>query len=210
MVQTSSGTILRDSQGRTRQELPPPPIGKASEAPRLVVIQDPIAHAVYTLDLTNKTAHELELPSSDPASEPDRNSQGEAFSVQVGPGELGGPMLGIATVAERQANTAGGNGRVTTEDLGSQTMEGLLVNGVRTTRTIPAGQIGNSKPITIVSEVWTSPDLKTVIYSKRVDPRMGEQTSQLSNIVRSEPDPSLFSIPGDFRIVDGPKGHGSE
>jgi hypothetical protein len=89
-------------------------------------------------------------------------------------------------------------------------MEGLLVNGVRTTRTIPAGQIGNSKPITIVSEVWTSPDLKTVIYSKRVDPRMGEQTSQLSNIVRSEPDPSLFSIPGDFRIVDGPKGHGSE
>ena len=94
---------------------------------------------------------------------------------------------------------------ISSEDLGSQTMEGLLVNGVRTTRTIPEGQIGNDKPLRIITEVWTSPDLKTVVYSKRTDPRMGEQTFKLTNIVRAEPDPSLFTVPADFKIVDGPQ-----
>jgi len=95
-------------------------------------------------------------------------------------------------------------GQVSTEDLGSQTMEGVLVKGRRTTHTIPAGQIGNEAPITIVSEAWTSPDLKTVVYSKRSDPRIGEQTFRLTNIVRAEPSPSLFTVPADFRIVDDP------
>jgi hypothetical protein len=84
-------------------------------------------------------------------------------------------------------------------------MEGVLVNGMRTTHTIPAGQIGNDRPITIVTEVWTSPDLKTVVYSRRSDPRMGEQTFRLTNIVRAEPSPSLFTVPADFKIVDGPQ-----
>jgi hypothetical protein len=83
-----------------------------------------------------------------------------------------------------------------TESLGSQTMEGVVVNGVRTTHAIPAGQIGNDRPFSIVTEVWTSTDLKTIISSKRNDPRMGEQTFRLTNIVRGEPDPSLFTALG--------------
>ncbi len=96
-------------------------------------------------------------------------------------------------------------GNVSTEDLGTQTMQGVQVTGTRTTRTIPAGEIGNDAPITVVTEVWTSPDLKTIIYSKRSDPRMGEQTFQLTNIDRSEPDASLFTVPADFKVVDGPQ-----
>jgi hypothetical protein len=84
-------------------------------------------------------------------------------------------------------------------------MEGVMVNGVRTTRTIPAGQIGNERPITIVTEVWMSPELKTVVYSKRSDPRMGEQTFRLSNITRTEPNPALFAVPADFKVVEGPQ-----
>jgi hypothetical protein len=76
---------------------------------------------------------------------------------------------------------------------------------VRTSQTIPAGQIGNSKPIKIITEVWTSPDLKAVVYSKRTDPLMGEEIFQLTNLVRTEPDPSLFTIPTDFRMIDGPR-----
>ena len=90
-----------------------------------------------------------------------------------------------------------------TESLGPQTVEGVAVNGVRTTRTIPAGQVGNDRPISIVTEVWTSTDLKTIVSSKRNDPRMGEQTFRLTNIVRAEPDPSLFAVPSDFKIIDG-------
>ena len=54
-------------------------------------------------------------------------------------------------------------------------------------------------------EVWTSPDLKTIVYSKRTDPRMGEQTFKLTNIVRAEPDPSLFIVPSDFKLSEGPQ-----
>ena len=95
--------------------------------------------------------------------------------------------------------------QVSTQDLGTETMEGLSVNGMRTKRIIPEGQIGNDKPISIVTEVWTSPDLKTIVYSKRSDPRMGEQTFKLNNITRAEPDASLFTVPADFKLSDGPQ-----
>jgi len=81
----------------------------------------------------------------------------------------------------------------------------VAVTGTRSTRTIPAGQIGNDAPISIVTEVWMSAELKTVVYSKRSDPRMGVQTFQLSNITRTEPDPSLFTVPAGFSIADGPR-----
>jgi hypothetical protein len=34
---------------------------------------------------------------------------------------------------------------------------------------------------------------------------MGEQTFKLTNIERIEPDASLFTVPADFTIVDGPQ-----
>ena len=81
-------------------------------------------------------------------------------------------------------------------------MEGVQVTGVRTTQTIPAGKIGNDRAITIVTEVWTSPELKTTVLSKRNDPRTGEQTFKLTNLQRAEPDPSLFTVPSDFKITE--------
>jgi hypothetical protein len=47
--------------------------------------------------------------------------------------------------------------------------------------------------------------MKTIIYSKRSDPRMGEQMFRLTNINRSEPNDSLFTVPSDFKIGDGPQ-----
>ena len=127
--------------------------------------------------------------------------------IQMGSGvSPGGPLLPGPPPTELfiQRNV-GGDDLESTEDLGSQTMNGVLVSGVRTTHTIPAGQIGNDKPIRIVTEVWTSPDLQTIVSSKRSDPRMGDQTFQLSNIQRTEPDPSLFTVPADFKVLDGPQ-----
>jgi hypothetical protein len=34
---------------------------------------------------------------------------------------------------------------------------------------------------------------------------MGEQTFQLTDIQRAEPDPSLFTVPADFKLLDGPQ-----
>ena len=34
---------------------------------------------------------------------------------------------------------------------------------------------------------------------------MGEQTFKLTNIVRGEPDASLFTVPSDYKMIDGGK-----
>ncbi len=205
IVQTSTGSIARDSQGRTRQDTTLPAIGNlsAADAPHLVFIQDPVSQTAYTLNLTDKTAQKMPaLPMNISTTGP--VSGGGKFNIQIGTaGSPGGPPPGIMMQRTFIANND--QGQVNTEDLGSQTMEGVQVTGVRTTRTIPAGEIGNDRPISIVTEVWTSPDLKTIVYSKRSDPRMGEQTFQLTNIVRSEPDASMFTVPPDFNLVDGPR-----
>src|SRR6266516_1234674 len=89
-----------------------------------------------------------------------------------------------------------------TETLGSQVIEGVRADGTRTTMTIPAGAIGNDQPIQIISERWYSPELQTVVMTKRSDPRMGETTYRLSNISRAEPSRALFEAPADYTVED--------
>ncbi len=205
IVQTNTGTVARDSQGRTRQDAPLPPIGNlsAANAPHLVFIQDPVAGTSYTLNLTDKTAWKNPMPHHD-ANGPDiAVGSGEIFIQSSGVGALPPPPMPLPMMALSKRLMIDDQSEATTESLASQTFEGVVATGVRTTRTIPAGQMGNERAITIVTEVWTSPDLKTIVSSKRNDPRMGEQTFQLTNIVRAEPDPSLFTVPADFKIIDG-------
>ena len=88
-----------------------------------------------------------------------------------------------------------------TEQLGVQNFEGVDAEGTRTITTIPADAIGNERPIEIVYERWYSKELQMIVYSKHSDPRFGEQTYRLTNINRSEPDPSLFEPPPGFKVV---------
>ena len=71
------------------------------------------------------------------------------------------------------------------------------------THTIPAGYIGNEKPITIVTEHWYSKDLQMTVISKRSDPRFGETIYTLSNIQQSEPNAGLFAVPSDYTVTTG-------
>src|SRR5262245_496179 len=89
---------------------------------------------------------------------------------------------------------------VNQEQLGTQTIEGVMAEGTRLTLTIPAGKIGNERPIVTVNERWYSQELQTVVLTKNSDPRMGETTYRLTNINRSEPDPSLFQVPADYTV----------
>jgi hypothetical protein len=203
IVQSSSGASARDSQGRTRQDAPLPALGNlsAADAPHLVFLQDPVAGTSYTLNLTDKTAWKNPMPPGG------INISGTAvttstFFVHTGNGLPPADMPPPPMVVQKRLAVED-DAEVNTESLGSQTMEGVQVTGVRTTKTIAAGKIGNDRPITIVTEVWTSPELKTIVLSKRNDPRMGEQTFKLTNIQRGEPDPSLFTVPADYKISEG-------
>ena len=94
-----------------------------------------------------------------------------------------------------------------TEELGTQNIEGVDAEGTRTITTIPAGAIGNERPIEITYEKWYSKELQLVVMSKHNDPRFGEQTYRLTNIVRSEPDPSLFTPPQGYKLITEPSGN---
>jgi hypothetical protein len=200
IIQSSVGAAARDSQGRTREE-PPVPSGPAN-VPRLAFIQDPVAHTGYALNSTDKTAQKIPVAGGVPGAE---NKNFAIGVMQAGVGTAGATFSTSefpATLGLREAPST--NRQQSTEDLGSRTIEGLSVTGVRTTETIPAGELGNTQPIETVTEVWTSAELKTIVYSKRIDPIMGDDTYELSNISRVEPDPSLFTVPAGFKITDSP------
>ncbi len=91
------------------------------------------------------------------------------------------------------------------EQLGSKLMSGVNATGTRTTFTIPAGQIGNDRPIAIVDERWFSSDLQVIVQSTHTDPRMGTTTYSLQNVSRAEPSPNLFQVPADYTITDAPE-----
>jgi hypothetical protein len=88
------------------------------------------------------------------------------------------------------------------ESLGTRQIEGVRATGRKTTSTIPAGQIGNDRPIEITDEQWESPDLKLLIYSRFSDPRTGVVEFKLTNINRAEPPADLFAVPPDYTILE--------
>ena len=108
-------------------------------------------------------------------------------------------VRGGAFAAERQKET-------TTTSLGTQMINGVSAEGTRITRTIPAGEIGNQKPIVITVEKWYSADLQETVMTKRSDPRMGETVFQLTNIQRTEPAATLFQVPADYTVKQGGPG----
>jgi hypothetical protein len=89
----------------------------------------------------------------------------------------------------------------TSPTLAPRTLEGVRVEG-RATTTIAAGAIGNELPIVAVSEEWTSPDLQVLVLTQRKDPRNGDSSYRLVNVVRREPDPSLFQVPADYTVKE--------
>ncbi|MGD0298728.1 MAG: hypothetical protein ABSE86_16615 [Bryobacteraceae bacterium] len=220
IVQKSTGTTARDSEGRTRNDAALPMIGNMSPtgAPHLVFIVDPVAQTSYTLNLDEKTAHGMlgKIVTDQTPGGPDvaaakwfaRTSALPATlsTMPPPPPPIGGPMGPVTvSISGQKLDLDKEQAESRTEDLGIQVIEGVNAQGVRSTRTITTGEIGNEKPIEIVTEVWTSPDLKTIVMSKRTDPRSGEQTFRLTNITRSEPDPALFTVPADFKTVEAGK-----
>jgi hypothetical protein len=104
-----------------------------------------------------------------------------------------------------------------TENLGEQSILGFRVHGTRVLTTLPAGQIGNDRPIDIVSEQWFSPELEVVMRSMHRDPWAGEFTTTVTRVSRGDQPASLFEIPAGYKVIDAASedehhvldGHGS-
>jgi hypothetical protein len=92
--------------------------------------------------------------------------------------------------------------KTTSEDLGAQSIDGVLAEGARTTTILPVGSQGNDRPIQIVLETWVSNELGLTLLEKHSDPRRGEWVTRVSSLDRSEPDPALFQVPPDYILQD--------
>ncbi|MCM3879854.1 MAG: hypothetical protein ND807_07085 [Vicinamibacterales bacterium] len=207
IVRRTTAEVARDSVGRTRREQGLAMLGPMINAPeefRHVQITDPEAHTMIILNMKDKTAQKMPAPNvrfttkMGVAGEP----AGGTFEMALPPPAPGGANTQMIYRAEQ----SGPMSKPVIESLGKQFVEGVEAEGTRTTSTIPAGQVGNELPISVVSERWFSPDLKVLVMSRQSDPRFGDTTYRLTNIVRAEPSPALFEIPADFTVNEaGPE-----
>ena len=180
---TTTGKVARDASGRTylQETSNGGPLGQTGPVTRISIF-DPVAGYSYELDATTKTAVRRQIHQ---------------------------PSAADSSKWDREAGSRPANPNVVKSDLGQQMVNGVTATGSSTTHTIPAGAIGNTKPIVSTNEIWYSPELQVVVSSKHSDPRGGQAVFALTNIQKSA-EASLFQVPAGYTITDAPKRRGGE
>jgi hypothetical protein len=180
--QATTAVVARDSNGRTRYSqtlLPLLPGG-----PRVfTTIRDPVAGVRYWID-SNEKAVQRELIRTPAPGERPRTGEGrdsgtsqsadtgrstQPFSAQEAAAKVARQSVARALSA-RGGAALGRNTHPDTKALGDQTIEGVVATGVRVSAVVPAGEIGNEKPLTFTSEAWYSHELSIIVMSKVSDP----------------------------------------
>jgi hypothetical protein len=99
---------------------------------------------------------------------------------------------------------SGPKSKMTSEGLGTASIQGVESRGRRYTTTIPAGAAGNDAPLVSTSEIWTALAVGLnglLVRDVRDDPRSGKTTKELTNLSQSDPDPATFQPPDGYEIV---------
>jgi hypothetical protein len=186
IVRKVESKTWRDAQGRIRRE--PQTAGPDGRRPPVMII-DPAAQTAFMLDEEAKIAYKLAPPGQGGRSRHGPPPEGESRHPPEG-ARAGGPGKFA--------------GEPVKESLGTKVVDGMTVEGTRTTRTIPAGAFGNEKPISAVTERWFSPDLQAFVLVVARDPRFGDTEHRISSIAKGAADASLFTVPAGYTISDAP------
>lgn len=188
IVRTNTVRYFRDGQGRTRTE------HQGSNAQGMLAlavetINDPVSGQHISLLPKQKMATVFKLP-------PGAASHTAAVSAcndNVTSMALMG--MGMATGASQLTEAS-----TSTTTLGEKAVNGLNVTGCRIVKTIPAGVLGNEKPITSTVEQWVSTDLGMIVQVSEASSLGGTVTLNLQQVILSEPDASLFTIPANYTV----------
>ena len=179
--------LYRDSQGRTRVEQDADSaIGAADPRARFarVVINDPVSGEYIELQPSSKTAFVIKGGAAHASPVP-----AETPPVFV---SFGGRVYG--------ANDPGWSKAVS---LGDKTINGVRANGTQRQYTIAISVIGNEKPIVLSVEQWYSSELGMIVMKNARASTGGEFGFQVENIVQGDPDPALFTVPADYKRIEG-------
>jgi hypothetical protein len=174
-VRKTINHIARDSRGRIYNERRRWETPTTTGNPRLLAfhIFDPDTRLNTFLDPATHIARQTTRPAPAPYAQPN-------------PGASASP--GDPLIAE--------------EDLGTESMEGVLVHGRRATRTVPAAFSGTGKNVLVTDEYWYSDELHLNMLVKHDDPRSGRQTVAVTRVERNEPNQAMFEIPASYKVVD--------
>ena len=213
IVHRTVSKFYRDSEGRTRREQTFGNVNPDNASPHevKVFIDDPVNGASFVLDPGSKSADKMQrahvqLDYHNGEDDGTRVMSKSVKDSEAGEQSASGPMM-VKFRDEHSGNPntlvaqiVGDKRDVVKEDLGPRNIEGVDCSGTRQTITIPAGEIGNDKSISIVTETWFAPSIAAVVESTTDDPRYGKTTYQLTNVELSEPARSLFEPPANFKI----------
>lgn len=213
IVHRTVSKFYRDSEGRTRRDQTFGNVDPEHPSPHevKVFVDDPVSGTDFVLDPSSKSADVEKLARK---VFDEHNAQDDATRImfksvkdtETAPEAGPGPMLikfrdehsgdpGAVVIQDMNEKRD-----VAKEDLGTRSIDGVDCNGTRYTTTIPAGEVGNENPISIVTETWYSPAIAAVVQSTTDDPRYGKTTYQLSNLQLTEPPQSLFAPPANFKV----------
>lgn len=179
--------VARDAEGRVRVELRMAKAHDGEPETVMVFVSDPVAHMLTTWVTGGKEIQKVATVVKLPSAE--EQAAREAKRAAASP-----------TVAASTEEATRPQPTVTTEDLGTDSLNGVPVTVSRTTTIVPAGRSGNDAPITKTHETWTSPDLQLVMKEQWNDPRTGERTIELVNFSRADPDSALFRAPRGYAV----------
>ncbi len=189
------GKVFRDSEGRSRNEIEfSGPMVDGAPLVHITII-DPVQSVVIYLDPRAKTATVSHYGGNTDSGVQFKTPQPAASAAQPAARTM---ISGGQPSSDTQSSHT--KMQRTTEDLGTMEMEGFTVKGVRFTNVIPAGAMGNDKPMTTTNERWFSDELKTALLTESNNPESGQHTHKLVNIRREDPDPLVFQVPADYTV----------
>lgn len=98
----------------------------------------------------------------------------------------------------------GHDGHIKREDLGDQTIEGVVAHGERIFMPmLGAPDGGESAQGNNTTDRWCSDDLSALVLTVSENARTGAKSSVgMQKIDRTEPDPSLFQIPPGYAVTE--------
>ena len=178
----STETVARDAQGRWMSSTTTTPLSDQQTSHTNVNVNDPVArtHGFWLVPGQKATVTNMPEPGAARAS------------------------CAAPPVAPASQTGEGQHIKPTTEELGTETIQGLEAKGRRVTRTYPAGSIGNSQELVRSDETWfsTTPGLSGILVRQiNDDAQMGKITREMVKFTPGDPDPSVFQPPADYEVV---------
>jgi hypothetical protein len=194
----SSTKEWRDSEGRTRKDVTWTENDSINEVVTVCVIEDPVSlvRYIWRVETARKTV----------VTETHYKMEGQVTEVWPNaPGHKIEPKPGVTIVTLRPQQNLNADSNEKT--LGPEYINGVYATGTRSVEAILPRGGGNETdhPVNRVDEFWMAPDLGMVVKTFLDDGSGFTERSELKNIDRSEPEPSVFLPPAGLPKREAPE-----